>query len=422
MAIVVCALSLIYILRFNFNISGAIDEALFDYNSSITDMRDALEKGAQVDARNSEGMTPLMLAARRGDVPRAQFLIANGADVNARNPKLNNWSVLQFAINYGDDTGSLDIARLSINNGANVRVRGRDNDSVLHNALNITNFDTRMLFVSYLIKLGAPVNAQDNKGDTMLHRAVQIKARGWIDMFRKQYFLLTDEQLKNKSGYTPLTFAENFGFTEIVEILEKKPSIIGMDVKVPVNEYGPNGLTILMMAVLAGKKDLVQELLADRKANINLRSSDVLQFTPLQLAMLQEDVPMVALLLKNGADMSVQNADGQNAITFIDWVYSVPIKKQLLQLFVQSGGQINVQDAQGNTLLHYVTMHNDLELAKFMVKTYGKMLLPGIKNRNYDTPMDIAYRNRNTAMMNLLVKIGASPPAAVKKTGKKLAK
>ena len=42
-----------------------------------------LEKGAYVDSRHNNGMTPLMAAAEKGQTPIAELLIAKGADVNA---------------------------------------------------------------------------------------------------------------------------------------------------------------------------------------------------------------------------------------------------------------------------------------------------------------------------------------------------
>ncbi len=44
-----------------------------------------LEAGARVDARTAQGNTPLMLAAARGDAKLARLLLDAGADPKARN-------------------------------------------------------------------------------------------------------------------------------------------------------------------------------------------------------------------------------------------------------------------------------------------------------------------------------------------------
>ena len=44
-----------------------------------------LDKGADVNAKNESGVTPLLWAAWKGHKEVAELLIANGADVNAKN-------------------------------------------------------------------------------------------------------------------------------------------------------------------------------------------------------------------------------------------------------------------------------------------------------------------------------------------------
>jgi ankyrin repeat protein len=380
----------------------ALDKILFDNNSTIPEMRSALARGINVDMRNADGMTPLMIAARHGDIERAKFLIRNGADINARAPKWNNLTPLQFAVSYGDTPSSAQIAKLLVDNGAIIRVQGTDGDTVLHNSLHISDYDARMNLVSFLIKHGAQVNAQNNKGNTMLHDAVQIRDQDWIVMFRDQFFLLTDESIKNKKGFTPLEYALDFLFTDLAAKMEIKPPIVGMNLQKSVNTFEKSGLNLLMLAVIAGDKNLVEKVITVRGAKVNLRSQDDLQYTPLQLAMLQQDIPMIELLLKNNASISTQNASGQDAMQFIEWVSDANAREEILQLFVQAGGNINIQGRNGNTLLHRVVMRNDLDLGKFMVKTYGKIIIPDIKNNDYNTPMNRALQVNNKLMVTLL--------------------
>jgi ankyrin repeat protein len=49
----------------------------------------------QTEKRETLGRTPLMMAAERGDVEAAKFLIRNGVDVNARDTE--NWTPLVWA-------------------------------------------------------------------------------------------------------------------------------------------------------------------------------------------------------------------------------------------------------------------------------------------------------------------------------------
>lgn len=56
--------------------------------------------GAGVDARNTHGWTPLLLAARYGHMAVAEDLVAVGADVNARG--FHGWTALHLAHRYGN--------------------------------------------------------------------------------------------------------------------------------------------------------------------------------------------------------------------------------------------------------------------------------------------------------------------------------
>ena len=50
----------------------------------LTVLANQLAQGAEVDARDQDGMTPLLLAAQRGHLEMVRLLLAAGADVGAR--------------------------------------------------------------------------------------------------------------------------------------------------------------------------------------------------------------------------------------------------------------------------------------------------------------------------------------------------
>ena len=74
-------------------------------------------KGANVNAGDLQGMTPLMVAAANGQVSTARFLLDAGAEVNTKNK--NGYTALM----YVPGTGNIEMAKLLLKSGSNLSAR-----------------------------------------------------------------------------------------------------------------------------------------------------------------------------------------------------------------------------------------------------------------------------------------------------------
>lgn len=83
-------------------------------NGNIEQLHRLLKAGIDVNARNGDGMTALMIAAAAEQTEMVKQLIESGADVNA---KIASYDItaLKIALSKGDDT---EIARILRNAGA----------------------------------------------------------------------------------------------------------------------------------------------------------------------------------------------------------------------------------------------------------------------------------------------------------------
>ncbi|HEX4170749.1 MAG TPA: ankyrin repeat domain-containing protein [Bryobacteraceae bacterium] len=90
-----------------------------------------LNHGAEVDARSTNAMqnTPLHAAAAGGNAALIEVLLAAGADVNAT--QHGGWTALHSAA----QTGNLEMADILLAHGANAQVRAENNQSPLDLAL-----------------------------------------------------------------------------------------------------------------------------------------------------------------------------------------------------------------------------------------------------------------------------------------------
>jgi ankyrin repeat protein len=75
-----------------------------------------IAKGADINARNNSGETPLHQAASHNNKDVAQLLIAKGADINARNYKAE--TPLAVRGRGGGSPAAADVAKLLKSRGA----------------------------------------------------------------------------------------------------------------------------------------------------------------------------------------------------------------------------------------------------------------------------------------------------------------
>jgi len=121
-----------------------------------------LARGADVNARENSGWTPLLWAANKGHVKLAEMLLARGADVNAR--ANDGTTPLQTAACYDHR----DLAQLLLASKANVNAKDANGNTPLHTSAYRGYKDVAEL----LLDNGADVDAVTNNGTTPLHWAV----------------------------------------------------------------------------------------------------------------------------------------------------------------------------------------------------------------------------------------------------------
>lgn len=149
-------------------------------NQDIEGVKAALAKGADANASNPAGISALMLAASNGNLDIFNTLLDAGADVNLESGEG------ETALMYAAANGHLEIAQILIEQGANVNVQ----------------------------------DAGDF-GGTALIRAV---AGGHIGIVRLLLANGADVSIQTLYGDTAWTLAQEYGYLEIIELLEKAGS------------------------------------------------------------------------------------------------------------------------------------------------------------------------------------------------------
>ena len=140
-----------------------------------------LAAGADVNAKNDSGLTPLHYAESK---EIAEILITAGADVNAGGQ--------MTPLHYAASDGKKEIAELLIANGADVNAQSLVGMTPLREAAN----QGHDLIVELLVAKGADVNLKDSGGRTPLDNTLKaFHTTKTVDLLRK-HGGKTSEELK----------------------------------------------------------------------------------------------------------------------------------------------------------------------------------------------------------------------------------
>ena len=145
-----------------------------------------------------DGYTPLHIAVKNKDHEAVEILLKRGADVNVRDD--NGLTPLHYAVRY-----SIGAVEILLKYGADVNAQDDHGDTPLHCA--VDSMDS-IGAVEILLKRGANVDAQDDDGRTPLHYAVGT----WLDFETAEVLLKygANVNAQDDDGYTPLHYAEYY--------------------------------------------------------------------------------------------------------------------------------------------------------------------------------------------------------------------
>jgi ankyrin repeat protein len=276
----------------------------------------------------------LHLAVNGNYDSEVRVLVKNGADINAKNKE--GLSALHVAVMNGYEK----VVGVLLNEGADVEAKNKEEWTVLHAAV-----DGSPEIVRVLIKHGADIQAKTPNGWTTLHLAAE---RGYKEMIRVLHQEKADMEARTEEGLSALHIAVGRGKEEVIRELVE----IGVDLKADVQ----NGWTVLHLATDGGYREMVK-LFVDQGADINAKNQD--GCTALHLAAEKGNKDMVNVLLEKRADVNLKDEEGKTALHFA----ALNGDKGMAQVLIASGADINAKDKKASTALQLAVdgKHEELE-------------------------------------------------------------
>lgn len=230
-------------------------------------------------------------------------------------------------------------------------------------------------------------NVLDSNGDSALHI---ISERGDSKML--EYLLETklfNVNIINSRGLTPLALAVETGNESCVNIL------LNNGANPNITDY--NGTTPLHRSARNSSLEISADLI---KHDAQVNKSDVFGNTPLSIACLEKPlVPLVKLLLSNGADPSLTN-DRLNCFMELILDCTTKDKLEIVKVLLESGADPNQKEVYSEkSCLHLAALNGFLPLCELLVDHGAD---PNVIDINGKNPYDTAKIHDNREVANFL--------------------
>lgn len=407
---------------------GALN--ILSYFGILGKSKRLLEQGMKVDAHdNSMGIAPLHCAAYRGNDEMVEFLLQNGADINAVTQDGNT------ALHLATEQGQRKVIKLLLSRRANSQIMNRQGATSLQLAVGTTNDETT---VPLLAKNKVSVDVQNIRtGDTALHLSIKYR-RPRILLFLVEKGAALD--VINQEGFTPLQLAAKTDNCEAISLLlQRRAQIEARSVSgftalhiaareghwvafdllqiggADINSWTKEGETLLHEQARMASNTSVASKLLQQGANIEARSLQ--GHTPLQCAALSGNKQMFLFLLDRGARVDVETPKGESLLHI-----TLPINRESLDIFkvlLEQGLDVNAVSSQGWMPFHKIVCTSteipDIPFEKIfeyvhLLLDYGADINSSSLSATGETPLHLALMTTNPqpAFVSLLLNEGAN--------------
>ncbi len=339
-------------------------------------------EGAQINARDIFGHTPLHLALR-SEADNREAIVA--FLLNVKNIDVH----IRSATPSSNEQHDLKMSRSIKSFEWRYFLPFRPLEQESSNNLTALHFAARMgsaQIVSSLLQMpGMEVNVQDDRGFTPLDLAIE---KGHVEVVKLllEYTFTSDLERKHScSGNTPLHIATKNGHVELTNLLLERVNELTFN-----KENADQNEAHLSND--EGHVDEAKSVLEHSESYIKEKNKD--GNTPLHLAVEEGHVKVVQFLLKycNTLDLEVENVVGQTLLHLATLGGHDEIIKVLLE---HAKLNLNVENKDGNTPLHLASLGGHVKVVNIMVE-HGKKLDLCSQNKDGNTMFHLPAKGRHS--------------------------
>lgn len=258
-----------------------------------------------INAKNKEGITPLMLAAQKSNAPIVSLLLNSKADMTLRD------EFQRTALMHAAHHGNIDAGKILIDNAPPEVIHAEDKNGTT--ALIFAAEQGDRLSVERLINKKADIHKRNTFN---LNALISASINGHVSTMKLLIDEKADVNVKSHQGRTALMYATLNGIEPLQLLLDKKPALTSLNY-----QELREGKTALMLA-----RDIqTSKALIAAKATLDLQ--DIAGYTALMLAADYGRNDVLKGLLDAKANVYLKNLDSKTAL---DFAFS-PQAKQLIR-------------------------------------------------------------------------------------------
>ncbi|RVD85294.1 uncharacterized protein DFL_003620 [Arthrobotrys flagrans] len=341
-----------------------------------------VKHGADLFTFDGDCQNAMHVAASRGHSHMISYLVSAGFGVNDCD---KNWrQPLQLAVRGSH----YEAVKTLIELGALVNAKDKGGWSSLEAAAAVVGDSVEM--VKLLLDNGADIESQDEGGISVLGRAVIV---GNKEVVRELMAKGASIDTKNNLGQNVLHECARHGRPEMLKWFIEA----GMASEVDTLDRSI-GMSPLYLAVDQGHPNMVRELIK-YGADVNVETAEGL-WTPLHESVKKGYLEITEMLLRAGADPNAASDDGITCFHCCWRTGSV----SLASLLLSHGADINAKRKDQFTALHYACFEGRRELAEFLVANGANM---EDETREGFSPLQLTMMRNHWGIADLLIKNGA---------------
>lgn len=347
-----------------------------------------ISAGVDIDVRDADGATALLVACEENHTSFARRLIDHGADVTLADS--NDSTALHHATKHGD----LEFVKLLLRKGVDKDMI-REEDGGFRSALHIAAQEGLPQVLQCLVDDGALLDQRGSYGWTALQYACLHSQLECLTILLKAGATVT---LRDHDGRNAIHTTSFSGNLDVLKLLfSHRPN----DFRQMLNEEDSSGATALAYAAIKGYPNFIKFLM-EKGAAIDKHTKNGL--VPIHLAVLSKNLLTAKMMLEvDSANAMLRSRRRETTLHYLtNQANDRPDLEELTLALLEAGADAEAEDDEGLRPIHWAASSGNLTVATCLRNQVPNLNLRPL-TKLQETPLHHAAANGSLAFVEFLL-------------------